>query len=128
MDNSLIFTLRDKLNAGTLTPADAKNLQAAIDTLDANEAVNRSLDRINPGAFSLEGAADRNRMNATRTQFDQALATLGGTNAQPGAAAVGRTVNVNINTPAGRETVTTDEQGAASLVRTLQKAGLAARG
>lgn len=128
VDNSLIFTLRDKLNAGTLTPADAKNLQAAIDTLDANEAVNRSLDRINPGAFSLEGAADRNRMNATRTQFDQALATLGGTNAQPGAAAVGRTVNVNINTPAGRETVTTDEQGAAALVRTLQQAGLAARG
>lgn len=45
-----------------------------------------------------------------------------------GGAAVGRTVNVNINTPAGRETVTTDEQGAAALVRTLQTAGLAARG
>jgi tape measure domain-containing protein len=45
-----------------------------------------------------------------------------------GAAAIGRTVNVNITTPAGRETITTDEQGAAALVRTLQNAGLAARG
>jgi hypothetical protein len=44
------------------------------------------------------------------------------------APAVGRTVNVNINTPAGRETVNTDDAGAAALVRSLQNAQIASRG
>lgn len=45
-----------------------------------------------------------------------------------GAATVGRTVNVNITTPNGRETVATDDAGAAAIVRSLQSAGLSARG
>lgn len=73
VDNSLMFTLRDKLKAGTLTPADADNLRAVISMLEANEAVNRSIDKINPSAFSLEGAADRNKWNATRVGLQQAL-------------------------------------------------------
>jgi hypothetical protein len=41
-----------------------------------------------------------------------------------GAAGVGRTVQVNINTGQGRETVNTDDAGAAALVRSLQVASL----
>lgn len=45
---------------------------------------------------------------------------------QDGAAGVGRTVQVNINTGQGRETVNTDDAGAAALVRSLQSASLSA--
>lgn len=45
-----------------------------------------------------------------------------------GGGSIGRTVSVNINTPAGRETVNTDEAGAQALVRSLQQASLVSRG
>lgn len=44
------------------------------------------------------------------------------------APAVGRNVSVTLNVAGKPETLNTDEQGAAALVRTLQNAGLAARG
>lgn len=121
VDNTLIFTLREKLQKGTLTADDAKALQTAIATLRFNEA---SGDAMKPGAWSLDGINDQNAWKATRTLFEQALARVGG--GTQNAPTVGRTVQVNINTPAGRETVNTDEAGAAAVVRALQQAGLSA--
>lgn len=87
VDNTLAFSLRDKLNAGQLTKDDADDIRAVIAALDQNEAVNRDLDRLNPGAFSAAGAADRNEWRAVRTRLEQALGTanVGGT-ATPGSA------------------------------------------
>ena len=45
-----------------------------------------------------------------------------------GGTAVGRSVDVNLNLGGERATVRTDEQGAQALVKTLQRAGLSARG
>lgn len=56
--------------------------------------------------------------------LDAVLARLA--SQQQGANAIGRTVQVNINTGRGNETVNTDEAGAAALVRSLQSASLAA--
>jgi hypothetical protein len=117
VDASLQFELRDKLRAGTLSEADLANLQNVVAALKNNEAVDRSIDRINPAAFSLQGAADRREWENVRAQFEQVLAQLGGQ---------GRTVNVQINTPSGRRTVNTDQAGADALIRSLQDASLAA--
>ncbi|MDO8903965.1 tape measure protein [Hydrogenophaga sp.] len=116
VDNTLIFALREKLNAGTLTSQDAKDLTNAIAALDQNEAVNRDLDRMNPAAFSLTGAADRNEWRAVRQQFEQALK----------ATQVGRRVTVELRNGRQSETVNTDEEGAAAIVRTLQNSALSA--
>lgn len=94
VDNTLMFTLRDKLRAGTLTDADAASLQAVIGAMQTNEAVDRSIDRMAPGAFSLEGMRDRAQWQATRVQFEQALRSFGGTT--DGAARVGGTVRVEL--------------------------------
>lgn len=118
VDNTLAFKLRDKLDAGTLTADDAADIRAVIASLDQNEQVNRDLDRMNPGAFSLTGAADRNEWKAVRARLEQSL----------GNGQVGRTVQVSINTGRGQETVNTDEAGAQALVRSLQVASLASRG
>lgn len=45
-----------------------------------------------------------------------------------GAAGIGRTVNVNLNTGGRSQTVRTDEDGARAIVETLQRAGLSAAG
>lgn len=94
VDNTLMFTLRDKLRAGTLTEADAASLQAVIGAMRTNEAVDRSVDRLSPGAFSLEGMRDRLEWQRTRLQFEQALRSLGG--GTDGAARVGTTVRVEL--------------------------------
>lgn len=78
VDNSLIFTLRDKMRMGTLTADDAAALQSAIAALDQNEQINRDLDRMNPGAFSSAGMADRNEWRNVRQQFAQQLTRLNG--------------------------------------------------
>ncbi|MFN3494819.1 MAG: phage tail tape measure protein [Hydrogenophaga sp.] len=118
VDNTLMFRLRDKLNAGALTEADAADIQAVIAALEQNEQVNRDLDRMNPAAFSLTGAADRNEWNNVRARLQQALGSMG--------AGLGKTVRVDINTGRGRESVNTDEKGAQAIVRALQSAGLSA--
>lgn len=120
VDNTLMFTLRDKLNAGTLNAEDADEIRAVIAALDQNEQVNRDLDRLNPAAFSLTGAADRNEWRNVRARLDQALGSLG--------AQVGRTVSVNLNLGGKTQTVNTDEQGASALISTLQLASLSSRG
>lgn len=116
VDNTLIFALRDKLNAGALTSDDAQDLRNAIAALDQNEQVNRDLDRLNPAAFSLTGAADRNEWRAIRQQFEQAL----------NATKLARRVTVELRNGRQSETVQTDEEGAAALVRTLRNSALSA--
>lgn len=134
VDNTLMFKLRDKLDAGLLTDADRADIEAVIAALDQNEAVNRSLDRLNPGAFSSAGAADRNEWRQVRTRLAQALGntTLGQTGGGDGRSSGGqresistpsKTVNVRIDGGRGRrENVNTDEAGAAALVRSLEVA------
>ena len=73
VDNTLLFELRDKLRAGTLTSADSANIRAAIAALDQNAQIDRDVDRMNPGGFSLEGMADRREWAAIRTQLAQTL-------------------------------------------------------
>lgn len=132
VDNTLMFKLRDKLDAGLLTDADRADIEAVIAALDQNEAVNRSLDRLNPGAFSSAGAADRNEWRQVRTRLAQALGntTLGQTGGGDGRSGGGQR-GETISTPSKthivkfdggrgrRETVNTDEAGAAAMVRAL---------
>ena len=115
VDNTLQYKLREKLNAGTLGPEDEAEIRAVIDALRQQETVNRDLDSFG-GAFSAAGSADRAEWANVRAMLEQSL------NKQ----AIGRTVNVKIDTGSGTETVATDEAGAQALVRGLQKAGLAA--
>lgn len=77
----------------------------------------------NPGQIKYGGRAS----TMSEALLKAAERTTFGTG-QAGAAPVGRTMQVNINTGRGTETVNTDEAGAAALVRTLQVAGLASRG
>jgi TP901 family phage tail tape measure protein len=116
VDNTLMFELRDKLDAGTLGPQDADNIRAVLAALEQNEQVNRDIDRLNPAAFSLGGAADRNEWKAVAAQLAQALNNP----------KVGGTMRVEINTGRGRETVNTDQAGAAAIVRSLQAASVSA--
>ena len=112
VDNTLAFRLRDKLQAGTLGPEDAADIQAVIAALDQNAQVDRSVDKMNPGGFSLEGMADRREWAAVRTQLAQALTK----------SSVGRTVLFKLDTGSGTEDINTDEAGARALVRGLSKA------
>lgn len=122
VDNNLAFSLRDKLLRGELSSDDVGDIQAVLAALNQNEAVNRDIDRFNPGAFSLGGAADRNEWRAIAQQLRQALSALGGN----GAPAVGRTVNVNLNSGGTTRTVRTDPDGAEAIVGALNDARLRA--
>lgn len=124
VDNSLQFTLRDKLAAGDLTKDDVDELRAVVDALRQREQIDRDVDRMSPGAFSLEGMRDRRSWEQTRLQFEQAIARLSG--GTEGSASIGRTVNVNLNVGGRTATVPTTEEGAQALVQTLQIASLSA--
>lgn len=124
VDNSLQFTLRDKLNAGNLTPDDVDELRAVVDALLQREQVDRDVDRMSPGAFSLEGMRDRRSWEQTRLQFQNAINRLAGGSG----AGVGRNVVVELRNGRATETVRTDEAGSAALIRSLQNASLAAGG
>lgn len=113
VDNSLIFDLLARMRAGRLTADDIGSLQAAMAALDQNEAVNRDLDRLNPGAFSLEGAADRNRWRNIRQQFGQEVSRLSGG---------GRVSRVEVKIGQRTSTINTASQADSdALVRTLQQ-------
>jgi TP901 family phage tail tape measure protein len=112
VDNTLMFRLRDKLKAGALGPEDAADIQAVLAALDQNAQVDRDVDKMNPGGFSLEGMADRREWAAIRTQLAQALTKT----------SVGRTVLFKLDTGSGIEDINTDEAGARALMRALTKA------
>jgi hypothetical protein len=112
VDNTLMFRLGDKLKAGALGPEDAADIQAVLAALDQNAQVDRDVDKMNPGGFSLEGMADRREWAAIRTQLAQALTKT----------SVGRTVLFKLDTGSGIEDINTDEAGARALMRALTKA------
>lgn len=122
VDNTLAFKLRDKMRSGLLTADDLPEIKAVLAALDQNEAINRDIDRFNPGAFSLAGAADRNEWRAVAQQLRQVVTSLGGS----GAPMVGRTVNVNLNVGGTTRTVRTDPNGAEAIVGALNDARLRA--
>jgi tape measure domain-containing protein len=74
VDNSLLFELEAKLKRGALTAADTDDIRAAIAALEQNEQIDRDVDRMNPGGFSLAGMADRAKWRALRQQLEQQLA------------------------------------------------------
>lgn len=122
VDNTLAFKLRDKMRSGLLTADDLPEIKAVLSALDQNEAINRDIDRFNPGAFSLAGAADRNEWRAIAQQLRQVVTSLGGS----GAPAVGRTVNVNLNVGGKVRSIPTTERGASELIDALSDAKLSA--
>lgn len=124
LDLSNQFTIRDKLSRGALTAADLPEAMAVLRQLDANEAVNRTL---NPGAFSADGLRDRQEWNAVRAQLSEAISRLSsaGGGALQGAGGPAKTVNVRIN---GGGPVPTTEEGSQNLIRALQAAKLGAGG
>nr|WP_247655674.1 tape measure protein [Hydrogenophaga aromaticivorans] len=106
VDNTLAFELRDKLRAGALTADDADDIRAVIAALDQNEQINRDVDRMNPGAFSGAGMADRREWQNIRSQLAQQL-----TKTQ-----VGRRVTFDLRTnDQSYGEVETDERGASSM-------------
>jgi tape measure domain-containing protein len=116
VDNSLLFELRDKLRAGTLTSADSDSIRAAIAAIDQNAQIDRDVDRMNPGGFSAAGMADRREWAAIRTQLAQILEKT----------SVGRKVTVELKQGSQTRLVKTDEDGAAALISSLQSAALSA--
>lgn len=133
VDNSLLFELEAKLKRGALTSEDNADIRAAIAALEQNEQIDRDVDRMNPGGFSLAGMADRAKWRAVRQQLEQQLANTAvgtgggsGQRADSGRESIStpsKTVNVKIDGGRGRrETVNTDDAGAAALVRSLEVA------
>ena len=120
LDMTKQFELRDKMNARKLTEADLPDLLAVIESMKVNEATDREVMRLNPGAFSAEGMADVNKWAAIRRRFEQQAAVL------QGAGNVAKTVKVDITTNGkGKRTVNTDAEGAnniANLMRELEAA------
>lgn len=128
VDNSLIFSLKEKSRNGTLTAKDADDLRNVIAALDQNEQVFRDLDRYNPAGISTEGTRSRQEANVTRRLFQDRLNSFsGGGGAEFAKEAPSRVVNINLRAPDGSlQTVQTNDAGAAALIKTLQNAKLAA--
>lgn len=123
-DETLRFALLDKLNKGQLSEADVADLKNVVGTLRENQ---KMFDSLGIGTADNATLADDRKWQAIQARFEQAIATLeGGSSSRPGTAAVGRTVNVNINTSAGPRKVPTSEAGAAELVAALREAGISA--
>lgn len=119
VDDSLRLSLVNKLNTGALTKADAGGVQAFAQALAQNIALAQSA---NPGAISTDFLQSIREMQAQLIRMQQVL----GAGAAAGTGPAARQVLVNINTPQGRQQVSTDEAGAQALVRSLQAASLAA--
>lgn len=78
VDNSLIYTLKEKARKGTLTAKDVDDLKGVIAALDQNEQVFRDLDRYNPGGISTEASRARQENQVTRRLFQDQVNILGG--------------------------------------------------
>jgi tape measure domain-containing protein len=76
VDNRLMFELRDKLKAGTLTAGDAGALRTVIESLKQNALQNAQVDRHGAGFISLEGRRDDAAWQAMGARFAQELRRL----------------------------------------------------
>jgi tape measure domain-containing protein len=127
VDNTLSFNLRDKLRNGTLTAADVPDLQNVIAALDQNEQINRDVDRMSPGAFSLTGQADRVEWRNVRQQFAQAISQLSGGGDGTGVGATGSgnvgasRMVVEIKTGRTSRRVNTDSDGAKNIAELMRE-------
>jgi len=158
VDNSTMFVMRDKLAKGTLTPEDAKAVQAVVDSIRFN---NQVLAGMKPSQVSNDALFDANQWGNTATRFEDWLKSQSaaqadntpraepskpsGTTSQgsarpgervlstqqsgPANPVTGRTVTVRlVDTQGNTRNVETTEAGADALMRTLQSASLTARG
>jgi hypothetical protein len=75
-DNRLMFELRDKLAAGTLSQSDIGALKTVVASIRQNGQVNADVMRRNPGAITLEGARDDRAWYATMVKFEDAIKRL----------------------------------------------------
>jgi tape measure domain-containing protein len=144
VDNSTLFGLKDKLQAGTLAAGDLDSIKSAIAALQQNARVNADLNRYNPGGISVEGLRSQQEDAVTLRRLQDRLSELengGGLlqgaprSAAPALAngpaapapSPARSVIIQLKAPDGSaQNVTTDEAGAQALIKTLQNARLAA--
>lgn len=84
VDNRLMFLLRDKLNAGALTPDDVGDLQAVIGSLKQNALQNAQVDRHGASQISLEGRRDDLAWQNTMRAFQDEVERLTGGGARIG--------------------------------------------
>lgn len=121
------FAVDAKGNRITQVVENQKSAAAKLQTMGVDEATAQELAA---KVYDERGNYIARSSGAFREgdTLDAVLARLASQQQQQQAAPVGRTVQVNINTGRGTETVNTDEAGAAALVRTLQNAGLSSRG
>ena len=117
VDNTLMFKLRDKLQAGLLTAADIPELMAVLEANKVNQQIANDMD---PGAWSLEGRNDWNAWQNTMQQFQAFV------NAQKvgkgGDTSTTKTVNINIGGKNQRVNVNSDAdvQNLTSILRQLE--------
>lgn len=121
VDARLQFEIAQKLQRGQLTQADLPAMQAVIASLQQQQTIDRGVDRMSAGAYSLDGMRDRAQWAAVLQQLQTTVNRMGGQGQGPG-----RTVTVKLDTGRGLEAIQTDEAGADALIRALQSAGLRA--
>lgn len=109
VDNTTMFALRDKLQAGLLTAADLPALQAVLAANAENDKIARAMG---PGAWSLEGRSDWTQWQATMALFQQQVQLLGG-------AGTSKRVDMRIRTDRGDYAFDTDERGEKEIQRML---------
>lgn len=116
VDNTTMFTLRDKLQKGLLTTDDLPALQAVLAANVENDKIARAMG---PGAWSLEGRADWTQWQNTMALFQQAVSRMGGA----GGMAVGRRqVDLNLRMD-GQDygSIPTDEAGEEAMQKFLDR-------
>lgn len=123
-DETLRFTLAQKLQAGTLTAEDVAGLKAVVQTLKNNEAVFRTLSG---GSNSLEALNDDAKWRAIRAGMEQAIASLSGGASGTGVGSTGsgnpgaQRMVVDLRTSRGTRTVNTDTAGAKSIAALMRE-------
>ncbi|MFM2053082.1 MAG: hypothetical protein RL456_1119, partial [Pseudomonadota bacterium] len=145
VDAGGFFTVRQKLEAGTLTADDAKLVESLAAAVQQNQLLNSS---VGPGAISLDGLRSMEEMAAISRRAQEQLAGLqarenrrnnsptGGritptstpTAPTPAPAPSSRTVNVNLTLGGRTVTVPTTEAGADNLLAVLEQARAATGG
>lgn len=132
VDNSLQFTLLEKLQKGTLGAADVEDIKRYLAAQKQQNQVNKDLDKFG-GGFSTAGSLDRMKWEQFQSVMQsfidsQKNAAPAGTTSAPSASTPGtaaKTYNVTINTSAGViEASTQSDAQAQALIKLLQNSKL----
>ena len=126
VDNTLLFTIRDKLAAGSLGQADADSVRALTGQLAQNIALSQSFG----GVLGTEGLREMQRQQAELALLNNFLSGLRNTSSgQQSSSTAATNVNVRITLPNGTtQTVPTTQEGSQALIAALQSAKLSAGG